>query len=147
MAAVLAELCRRFETPADADAAEDCLGLAKVMERSGDAVRAESLARAAAERATEPSVELDTLALLARLAVRRRAFTEAAHWLERATSVRAPGVALAHLAYARICEHGLKDFAKALHHATAAAGAEAPEARAKRIARITAKLGRYAVSK
>jgi uncharacterized protein YprB with RNaseH-like and TPR domain len=147
MAAVLAELCRRFDSPGEEDAAEDCLGLAKVSERSGDAVRAESLARSAAERATEASVELDALALLARLATRRRAFTEAAQWLERATTLRAPEVALAHLAYARICEHALKDFAKALHHAKAAAAAESPEAHAKRIARITARLGRYAVSK
>jgi uncharacterized protein YprB with RNaseH-like and TPR domain len=144
MAAVLAVLCRRFDTPRDDDAAEDCLGLARVSERSGDPARAEALANAAAERATDPTVELESLALLARLALRRRAFDEAARWLERATAVRAPGVALAHLAYARVCEHALKDFAKALHHALRAAGAEAPDLHTRRIARITAKLGRYA---
>src|SRR5581483_1819887 len=56
MAAVLAELCRRFDVVADDDPAEDCLGLARVSERSGDSSRAEALARAAAERALEPAL-------------------------------------------------------------------------------------------
>jgi uncharacterized protein YprB with RNaseH-like and TPR domain len=136
MAAVLAELCRRFDVLSDDDPAEDCLGLARVSERSGDDPRAQSLARAAAERALEPSVALEACALLARLAVRRRAWAEAARWLEQATTLRCPGVALAHLAYARVCEHGLKDFAKALHHAQHAAGAEAPDVHERRLTRL-----------
>jgi uncharacterized protein YprB with RNaseH-like and TPR domain len=136
MAAVLAELCRRLEGPLDDDAAEDCLGLAKVSERSGDDARAVLLATAAAERAAEPQVAFESYALLARLSSRRRAWLEAALWLERATTVRCRDVALAHLAYARVCEHGLKDYAKALHHARLAAPAEAPELNARRLARL-----------
>src|SRR6185295_19937297 len=69
MAAVLAELCRRFEGPGLQDAAADCLGLARVSERTGDAERAASFGRAAAERAEEPQLELEACTFLARLAV------------------------------------------------------------------------------
>jgi uncharacterized protein YprB with RNaseH-like and TPR domain len=136
MAAVLAELCRRFDVLEENDAAEDCLGLARVSERSGDEPRAERLARAAAERAVEPEVALEAMALLARLAVRRRAWADAAEWLAQATTLRCDGVALAHLAYARICEHGLKDYEKALHHARLAGSAEAPDVHARRLERL-----------
>ncbi len=140
MAAVLTELCRRFDAPSELDAPEDCLGLARVSERGGDDERARSLARAAFERSTEPSIAFESLALLARLAVRRRAWDEAAGWLERATAVHGEDVALAHLVFARVCEHGLKDFTRALHHAGRAASAETPEAHTRRMARLMKKL-------
>ncbi|MBK7857349.1 MAG: ribonuclease H-like domain-containing protein [Archangiaceae bacterium] len=139
MAAVLAELCRRFDAPDGSDAAEDCLGLARVCERSSQPERAVLFARAAVERAEEPATALEACSLLAKLAVRRRAWAEAAQWLERATQQRAPEVATAHLAYARICEHGLKDYGRALHHAKLAWRAEDGAAHAKRLARLERK--------
>jgi uncharacterized protein YprB with RNaseH-like and TPR domain len=140
MAAVLAELCRRFDAPEASDAAADCLGLARVSERSRDAARAEQFARAAVQRAEEPQLELEACALLAKLATRRRAWSEAASWLERATRLCGPDVALAHLAYARVCEHGLRDLRRALHHARLGAAAEGPEMNARRVARLARRL-------
>ena len=54
--------------------------------------------------------------------------------------VPAAGAALAHLAYARICEHGLKDLPLALYHARRCAGAEGPEAHLRRLARLEKKV-------
>ena len=142
MAAVLAELCRRFDALDATDPAEDCLGLARVAHRAGDPQRARELATAAADRSEAPAVTLDACAFLARLAVSRREWDLAASWLERATGCEVEGVALAHLAYARVCEHGLKDLPKALHHAQLGAVAEDAELHARRIARLTLKLAR-----
>ncbi len=141
MAAVLAELCRRYDAPADGDAAEDCLGLAYVAERGHDEARAWRFAAAAARRAGDPELALDACAFLARLCVRHRAWEHAARWLERATKQRSPRATLAHLAYARVCEHGLKDLPRALHHAKLGAAAEGPAASARRIARLQRRLG------
>lgn len=137
MAAVLAELCRRFDAPGDDDEAEDCLGLARVAHRCGDEARASAFARAAAERARDIEVCFDACALLARLCVRRRAWGEAVSWLEQAAELPSQNVAVAHLVLARICEHGLKDFARALRHAALGAEAEDPQASAKRLERLT----------
>ncbi|MBL8949877.1 MAG: ribonuclease H-like domain-containing protein [Myxococcaceae bacterium] len=140
MAAVLAELCRRFEAPADDDAAEDCLGLARVAERAGDEQRAWRFAAQAARRSTSPEVAFDACAFLAKLCVRHRAWADAARWLERATRVRSERAAVAHLAYARVCEHGLRDFARALLHARLGSAAESAEASSRRVARISRRL-------
>lgn len=137
MAQVLAELCRRFDSLEPHDAAEDCLGLAHVAERGGDERRAWRFARAAAERSSDPELALDACAFLAKLCVRHRAWDEAARWLERATRVRSRRAPLAHLAYARVCEHGLKDFQRALHHAKLGAAAEDAQASARRLERLT----------
>jgi uncharacterized protein YprB with RNaseH-like and TPR domain len=140
MAAVMAELCRRYDTPDETDAAEDCLGLARVAERSGSPFRAREFAEAAAQRASDPEVALEACALLARLAVRRRAWDEATHWLERATRLPSAHVALAHLAFARVLEHGTRDFERALHHAQRAATVEAADVHARRVARLRKRL-------
>lgn len=140
MAAVLAELCRRFDALHDEDAAEDCLGLARVAERGGDERRAWRFASAAAKRTTDPEVALDACAFLAKLCVRHRAWDEAARWLHRATTLRSPRAALAHLAYARVCEHGLKDLPRALHHAKLAGPAETAESNARRLQRLSSRL-------
>jgi uncharacterized protein YprB with RNaseH-like and TPR domain len=143
LAAVLAELSRRVETPWDGDAAEDCLSLAELHARFGQPECAESLAVLAAERAGGGRTAFEAWWLAARLAGRRRDWATMAHRLDTALSLprlsRAETEAL-HLALARVCEHRLKDKARALHHARSGAAAEAPAAHAKRIARLSRQL-------
>ncbi len=136
MAAVLAELCRRFDAPSEEDAAEDCLGLARVADRCGDSARAASFARAAVERSDDAEVSFEACALLARLGVRAKAWDEAIGWLERAAALPSDHAASAHLVLARVLEHGKKDFVRALHHAKAGAAAEGHEASDRRLARL-----------
>lgn len=139
MAAVLAELGRRVERVADDDAAEDCLSLAEVTLRAGDAARAEALAVVAAGRAGRGATALEAWALAAKLAGRRRDWAAAAERLEAALAV--PGaprreLAAVHLALSRVLERRLQRRGEALHHARLGAGAEAPEAAARRAARL-----------
>lgn len=140
MAAVLAELSRRVETTADGDAAEDCLSLAEVHARAEQPERAESLAVLAAERAGGGRTAFEAWWLAARLAGRRRDWALVAHRLNTALGLprlsRVETEAL-HLALARVCEHRLKDKARALHHARSGAAAEPPAANAKRVARLS----------
>lgn len=140
MAAVLAELNRRVDTTADTDAAEDCLSLAEVHARAEQLPRAEALAVLAAERAGAGRTAFEAWWLAARLAGRRRDWATVAHRLNTALGLprlsRVETEAL-HLALARVCEHRLKDKARALHHARSGAAAEAPAANAKRVARLS----------
>ncbi len=140
MAAILAELCRRFEGVSPDDAAEDCLSVARVAVRCDQPARAETFALAALERAGRPEVAFDALVLLAQRALKDRAWAEAAERLERAAAL--PDLdrerfAGAHLLLAKLCEHGLKDLPRALHHARHGTMAESAVAGAKRLARLT----------
>jgi hypothetical protein len=70
---------------------------------------------------------------------------EAAERLERAAAL--PGLdherfAGAHLLLAKLCEHGLKDYARALTHARAGTMAESAVASAKRLARLSVRARR-----
>jgi uncharacterized protein YprB with RNaseH-like and TPR domain len=143
MAAVLAELCRRFEDIAPEDAAEDCFSLARVADRCGESERAERFARIAVERATAPQVAFDGLVFLARWAARRRKWNSAAVFLARALALPGLGsesLTQAHLALARLAEHRLKDLSRALHHARLGSRAEPAMASARRIGRLSRRM-------
>jgi uncharacterized protein YprB with RNaseH-like and TPR domain len=142
MAAVLAELCRRYEAPSDEDAAADCLSLARVAWRANDFERATALSTIAASRAVDPAVEFEANLLAARCAIRARDFHQAVSlarlaafdgrlpWLQRAQ---------AHLILARLFEHRLKDGEAALVHARLSSAAEAADVHARRVARLEAR--------
>lgn len=139
MAAVLVELCRRFEGVAPEDAPEDCVSIARVAERSGAVDQAERFARIAAERTEQPAVAFDALLLLARAAIRRKDWANATGLL--AGAVLLPGLPAeltveTHLVLARLAEHRLRNFALALHHARLGAVAEEPAVHQRRLARL-----------
>lgn len=139
MAAVLAELGRRVQVVHDDDPPEDCLSLAELSVRTQDLGRAEALAVRAAERTDDDSTALDAWWLAARLAGRRRDWATVVHRLNTALGLpRLPREAHGqlHLALARVCEHQLKNRARALEHAVQGAAAEDAAAHAKRVARL-----------
>ncbi len=139
MAGILAELCRRFEGLHADDAAEDCLSLARVAVRCEQPARAEIFALAAVERSRHPQVAFEALVLLAQGAGRRRAFSSAADWLERAAALPALGrneFAQVHLLLAKLAEHGLKDLPRALRHAHLGSRAETSANSGKRLDRL-----------
>ncbi len=140
MAAILAELCRRFEGLHPDDAAEDCLSLARVALRCEQPARAAVFALAAVERSAHPQVAFEALVMLAQGAARRHAFPAAADWLERAAALPSLGhaeLAQVHLLLSKLAEHGLKDLPRALRHARLGSMAESAPASAKRFDRLT----------
>ena len=145
MAAVLAELCRRYELPSTDDAPADCLGLALVAARAKDVARARSLALHAAAHASDAEVAFEANLLAARCAERLGEVTQAAELGARATAdarLPWPRRAEAHLFLARLWEHRMKDAAAALFHARLAAAAEPPDASTRRVARLERRLSR-----
>jgi uncharacterized protein YprB with RNaseH-like and TPR domain len=143
MAAILAELCRRFEGLQPDDPAEDCLSLARVAIRCEQPARAELFARAAVERSVHPQIAFEALVLLAQGEARRRAFPEAAAWLEQAAALSQLGrleVAQVHVLLAKVAEHGLKDLPRALRHARLGSMAETAAASVKRLERLAARI-------
>lgn len=143
MAAILAELCRRFEGLEPADAAEDCLSLARVAVRCEHEGRVELFALAAVERSGSPQVSFEALVLLAQRAGRRKDWVSAAERLERAAALpclASLSLATAHLLLAKVAEHGLKDLPRALRHARLGSLAEEPLASAKRLSRLGRRL-------
>lgn len=143
MAAILAELCRRFEGLQPDDAAEDCLSLARVAVRCDQLARAELFALAAVERSEVPRVAFEALVLLAQGAARRREFATAAQWLEQAAALPELGreeFAQTHVLLSKVAEHGLKDLGRALRHARLGSMAESAIASAKRIERLARRL-------
>ncbi|MFT3837751.1 MAG: ribonuclease H-like domain-containing protein [Myxococcaceae bacterium] len=142
MAAVLAELCRRYELPSGDDAAADCLSLAQVARRAKDLSRAAELAFLAAERATDPAVAFEANLLASRCAERAGDFPRAVDFaLRSAAEAKMPWElrAAAHLVLARLFEHKLKLPSEALAHARLAVAAEDREVSRRRIARLEAK--------
>lgn len=149
MAAVAGRLGTHYQRLELSDDPEDHLSYALVAERAGDEARAVEFARAAAAGGGADDVTLEALLLLARLARLRddaggqeRALAAA---LEAAAglSCSSPGASRAgavHLALSKLCEHTLKDMARALRHAELALGAEPPDARARRLARLERRL-------
>ena len=143
MAAILAELCRRFEGLHPEDPAEDCLSLARVALRCEQQARAEVFAIAAVERAVDPQVAFEALVLLAQGSARRRSFPAAADWLERAAALPELGrvqFAQAHVLLAKVAEHGLKDLPRALRHARLGSMAETSVASGKRLERLSRRI-------
>ncbi len=145
MAAVLTELCRRYERPSGDDAAQDCLGLAWVAFRANDLARALALARTAAERAAEARTAFEANLIAARCFERSKEWAQVVAFAALAAAdprVDWPDRARAHLMLARVWEHRLKDPSAALAHAQLAAAAEPAEANVRRLVRLGARAAR-----
>jgi uncharacterized protein YprB with RNaseH-like and TPR domain len=143
LAAILGELVRRFRAQDARQDARDQLGFASVAARAEHHDAALSFARGAAEADVRGELASEALYLAAELKLRagdvegaRGAFHEAAEHA-RASSVDA---ARAHLALAKLYEHKLKDYERALLHAGKTAEAEGDEASSRRVARLERKL-------
>jgi uncharacterized protein len=142
LAAVLATLVEHYEELRPEHEPADQLGVAQVAVRADDHERARRYAEAAAEGGGPADVTVDALCLAAELARRRddhqarsellaRALDEA-HDEERAARI--------HLALAKLHEHQLRDYARALEHAQKTAAAEGCAERDHRVGRIARKL-------
>jgi uncharacterized protein YprB with RNaseH-like and TPR domain len=145
LAAILVVLVERYETLGADHAPEDRLGVAEVAQRAADPERAARYAEAAAEAGGPEDVTADAWWLAAELARKRGAGDgEREGLLLRALGAAADDEARrdrAHLALAKLYEHRVKDFGRALVHARSGRG-EADEARDKRIARLERKAAR-----
>ncbi|MFB1482679.1 ribonuclease H-like domain-containing protein [Corallococcus sp. RDP092CA] len=142
LAALLGDLVRRFqaESPERQDP-RDLLGFAQVAERAGDAERALSFAKAAAEGGGPVGIE--ALMLASRLCRRAGDCEMAAVHLQRALTFAKPGQGAAlHLSLTKLYEHSLKDLPRALYHARLAAPVELPEDHKLRLERLERRLSR-----
>lgn len=144
LAAILAEVVRRFETLQEDDDPRDHYGYARVAERADDLGRALAFARAAAAGGGDSELTVDALLLTARLARRRGdPATEEASLRAALGPAATVSEALAggvHLRLAKLYEHRRRDAALALVHARCASAAEDPEANGRRLGRLTRRL-------
>lgn len=145
LAAILVRLVELYEELRPEDDPADRLGVAQIAERADDVERAGRYAEAAAEGGGPEDVTADALWLAAELA-RKRGDLDARRallhrGLEAATrdELRA---ARFHLALAKLYEHRLKDYERALLHARAADLEEGGASRDHRVARILVRLER-----
>jgi uncharacterized protein YprB with RNaseH-like and TPR domain len=146
LAAILGKLGRHFHSVQRADDPRDHLAFARLASRAGDHERALSFATAAVEGTGSDNVAVDALVLTARLARGQGDHQAQAQALHRALSAGPDQEAAAaiHLALAKLYEHKLKDFRRALEHAQQAAEAEGEECNARRLQRIELKAKRRA---
>ncbi|NVI99169.1 ribonuclease H-like domain-containing protein [Myxococcus sp. AM009] len=148
LAALLGELVRRFRAggpgasvPRDADP-RDLLGFAGVALRARDYERAQAFARAAAA-GDAGAVGIEALALASRLSRKAGdAVTAAAHLHQALKTAQGFQAATLHLQLTKLYEHGLKDLARALHHAKLASAAELPVDHHRRLLRLETRLAR-----
>ncbi|NOJ76977.1 ribonuclease H-like domain-containing protein [Myxococcus xanthus] len=148
LAALLGELVRRFRAggagasvPRDADP-RDLLGFAGVALRARDYERAQAFARAAAAGDTGV-VGIEALALASRLSRKAGdASAAAAHLHQALQTAQGFQAATLHLQLTKLYEHGLKDLARALHHAKLASAAELPVDHHRRLLRLETRLAR-----
>lgn len=148
LAALLAELVQQFDGLAAEHDPRDKLACARVAERAGDALLANSLAGAVTD--TEGRGMHAAQAWLLRARVARRAGDAPAQETAAQAALAALGgdaadaltEAEVHLTLAKLYEHGLKDPARALAHAVHTVPAEDEEQAQRRAARLAAKLGR-----
>ncbi|RKH40255.1 hypothetical protein D7X12_21375 [Corallococcus sicarius] len=143
LAALLGDLVRRFRVDGTTERQDprDLLGFALVAERAGDAERALSFAKAAAEGGGP--VGMEALVLASRLARRAGDCETAVAHLQRALTFARPGQgATLHLSLTKLYEHSLKDLPRALHHARLAAPVELPADHQLRLERLERRLSR-----
>lgn len=138
LAAVLVALVDRFDEVRAHDDPREHLSLAHLARRADDGARATQFAQAASEGGM-PEVASEAYALLARLA-KAKGDDQAATTALRAALVHCANdgaeEAALHLALAKLYEHRLKDYARALEHAEKAAALEGDEASQKRLTRL-----------
>jgi uncharacterized protein YprB with RNaseH-like and TPR domain len=144
LAALVAKLVHHFDEVQGCDDPRDHLAYAKVAERTGDASRARSFARAAARGGGRSACTVEACLLSARVARRDGAVDDEERALRDALSAADSDElrAAVCLALAKFYEHRRKDLARALEHATETALAEGDEGRARRVTRLEARLAR-----
>lgn len=145
LAALVVALAERWDGVQPHHAPEDRLAVAKVAYRYGDHPRALERARAAADAGGSAKVTAEALVLGAQAARKTadRSMQEAMllEALSHASGDERAGI---HLALAKLYEHILRDYARALEHLAKAEEAEEAHAIAKRRARLEAKQARCA---
>jgi uncharacterized protein YprB with RNaseH-like and TPR domain len=144
LAALLAVLGERWETPLPGHEPADRLGIARVALRYGDVERAAQFADAAARAGGSSDVVADAL-VVASDAERARERHDLAIALLREALDHAesdPRRAAIHLSLAKQLEHKARDFAAAIVHAAATAALEGARASARRVARLIGKRDR-----
>ncbi|MEM8608249.1 MAG: ribonuclease H-like domain-containing protein [Myxococcota bacterium] len=144
LAALIAKLVAHFDEVHGEDDPRDHLAYAKIADRTGDAGRARSFARAAADGGGSTGCTVEACLLTAKLARREgdadgeeRALLEA---LDAADDELMS--AAARLALSKHYEHRRKDTERALEHARRTAAAEGDEACERRVARLERRLAR-----
>ncbi|RKG69332.1 hypothetical protein D7V80_09185 [Corallococcus sp. CA054B] len=142
LAALMGDLVRRFQSEGtERQDPRDLLGFAQVAERAGDAARALTFAKAAAE--SGGPVGIEALVLASRLCRRSGDCETAVAHLQRALTFAKPGQgAVLHLSLTKLYEHSLKDLPRALYHARLAAPVELPEDHQLRLERLERRLSR-----
>ncbi|MEM6532882.1 MAG: hypothetical protein AAF654_09665, partial [Myxococcota bacterium] len=115
LASLLGDLSMRYLRDPTVVCASDSLGLAKTALRAKDLSAAEGLAQAAAEGTSDVAVEAAKVE--ARVAQRRGDFERAAWAMHRALALGGVEQPDVHLTLAKLYEHKVKDFERALHHA------------------------------
>lgn len=145
LAAILAVLAERYADLHREDDPRDQLARAKVGFRSGDLAKAELFALAAAEGGGARPVTAEAFEFLAKVRLRagdvegaQRALEAGLVAIEEDPRFAAP----LHFELAKLLEHRLKSPKAALLHAPHTAGAEGPEASAKRCARLEKRCAR-----
>jgi uncharacterized protein YprB with RNaseH-like and TPR domain len=134
LAALLGRIGAQIARVRRKDEPEDHLSIALAEMRAGEAARAYAFALAAAEGGGDLETTIAARVLMAKIDCQRCQYVDARFHLESALAI-APRPEL-HLRLARVCEHKLRDLASAITHAHCAAGAEAEEVHARRIARL-----------
>ncbi|MFP2895544.1 ribonuclease H-like domain-containing protein [Corallococcus sp. 4LFB] len=142
LAALLGDLVRRFQSEGtERQDPRDLLGFAQVAERAGDAERALTFAKAAAE--SGGPVGIEALVVASRLCRRSGDCETAVAHLQRALTFAKPGQgAVLHLSLTKLYEHSLKDLPRALYHARLAAPVELPADHQLRLERLERRLSR-----
>lgn len=144
LAALVAELVGHFDELHGNDDPRDHLAYAKVAERTGDATRAQTFARAAASGGGESACTVEACMIKARLARRGGdPHDEESALLDALEAADDEDLrAAVQLALAKFYEHRRKDLARALEHAARTALAEGEDATGRRVARLERRLAR-----
>jgi uncharacterized protein YprB with RNaseH-like and TPR domain len=144
LAALLAHLSERFAKVYAEDDPIDQLARAKLAFRAKDEARARTFAEAAGEGGGEPDITVEAYALLALIRKRAGDVPGAERELLLALEASKGDAALAapiHLELAKLYEHRIKDFERALSHALTAG--ETAHETAKRTARLERRIRRH----
>ncbi len=141
LAAILGNLGKHFESVQRADDPRDHLAYARLASRAGDPERALCFATAAVEGTGSDNLAVDALLLTAKLARQQGDHQAEARSLHRALEAGPDEemAAVIHLALAKLYEHKLKDYRRALEHARHAVEVEGDEGNEKRLGRIERK--------
>ncbi len=147
LAALLGEVAGRYSAARGEDDPLDHLAFARIAHRARDAERALAFARRAASGGGSARCTAEASLLGARIArAAKDPAEEEAFLLGAVDAAQGDAGARAELALAlaKLYEHRRRDFERALRVAMDAAGAEDPEAHARRVARLERRIARQA---